>query len=187
MSLAPDVPRHRFTAAEVLRMVEVGILAEDARCELLHGELVAMSPQGPLHRSRAVKIHQLLERAFGDGFHVQDHSPIAAGPEDLPEPDVAVVRGDVDDYVLHHPTGADVPLVVEVAVTSHAIDRMKAGIYATAGVEVYWLLDPTRRVLWEHRAPRDGAYSLVRRLEDTDEVEAGGATLGVAALLPPRT
>ena len=47
--MAASLPRHRFTVAEYQRMGEAGIFGEDARVELLDGEIVAMSPIGPLH------------------------------------------------------------------------------------------------------------------------------------------
>jgi Uma2 family endonuclease len=110
-------PRHRFTAADVHRMLEVGVLDARSPVELLDGELVEVSPQGPRHSRLTVMIRELLATAFGPGFHLQDHSPIDAGPHSLPEPDVAVVRGDPRDLLDRHPTGAELALVVEVSVT----------------------------------------------------------------------
>jgi hypothetical protein len=42
---AEGLPRRAFTVAEVERMVEVGLLPEDERVELIGGELVPMSPK----------------------------------------------------------------------------------------------------------------------------------------------
>lgn len=105
---APFSPRRRrFTADEVMRMVETGILREDDPIELIDGELIEMSPQGPLHRSRTVRVRRLLEAAFGTGFHVQDRSPIDAGPSSLPAPDVAVIRTGLGRGRGRHDRGAD--------------------------------------------------------------------------------
>src|SRR5690348_17305516 len=128
-----DLPSRRFTAAEVLRMVELGILAEDEPVELIDGALITVSPQGPRHRALATIVHDRLQTAFGAGYHVQDHSPIDGGPNSLPEPDVAVVRGSPRDLLDRHPAAADLALVVELSVTSHALDRAKATTYAAAG------------------------------------------------------
>jgi hypothetical protein len=185
----PAYVRRKFTADEVLRMVQAGILAEDEPVELIDGELIARSPQGPRHRSRTAKIHRALEEAFGAGHHVQSHSPISAGVDSLPEPDVAVIRGDPDDFVDHHPGGADVPLVVEVSVTSQAEDRAKAAIYAGAGVREYWNLDVEARRLTVYQEPRPELreYTLVRVLHDDDTVPAHGTALPIRELLPPLT
>ncbi len=47
--MAVPLSRYRFTVAEYETMGKAGILREDARVELLDGEIVEMSPIGPLH------------------------------------------------------------------------------------------------------------------------------------------
>lgn len=178
--------RRTFTADEVLRMVEAGILREDEPVELIDGELVQMAPQGPLHRARTVVLHRILQDAFGAGHHVQAHSPVDAGPNSLPEPDLAVVRGAPEAFEARHPAGGDVPLVVELSVTSQAEDRAKAHTYAAGGFPVYWNLDLAARRLTVYAEPRPdrAEYAVVRTLTEHDEVEAGGARLRVGDLLP---
>ena len=73
-------------------MLEVGILDEDERLELLDGELVGRTPQSPVHAMTAEKVRRLLERAYGPGHHTRTHSPLAAGPTSLPEPVNATIR-----------------------------------------------------------------------------------------------
>jgi Uma2 family endonuclease len=45
-----DIPRHRITVDEYYRMAELGILAPDARVELIEGEIIDMTPQGSGHQ-----------------------------------------------------------------------------------------------------------------------------------------
>jgi hypothetical protein len=51
MDAAPDnwVPFHRFTVEEYYRMAEVGVLAPDARVELIEGEIIDMASMGSWH------------------------------------------------------------------------------------------------------------------------------------------
>lgn len=176
--------RRRFTADEVLRMVEAGILDEDEPIELIDGELITVSPQGPRHRALTVKIHGVLERAFGAGHHVQDHSPIDAGLDSLPEPDVAVVRGEVDALMDRHPAGDDLVLVVEISVTSQRFDRAKAAVYARAEVPEYWQLDEPARRLYVSTDPAGGEYRAVCIYTEGDEVPVAATTVKVEELLP---
>jgi Uma2 family endonuclease len=52
---AEGVPRMRWTLAEFERLIEVGILTEDDRIELIDGELVPMSPKGGAYHHEVVR------------------------------------------------------------------------------------------------------------------------------------
>ncbi len=183
--MAEAARRHRWTAEDVARMVEAGVLREDDPLELLDGELIVVSPQGPRHRMSAVRVHRRLERAFGPGFYVQDHSPVLAAPDSLPEPDVAVVRE--PERFDRHPSAEDTPLVVEISSTSQREDRQKAEIYAAGGFPEYWILDLEARRLTVYRQPRPEAraYAVVTLYLEPDEVPVGSGRIPVAELLPP--
>ena len=63
-----------------------------------------------------------------------------------PEPDVAVVRGDIVDYLSRHPGPGDVALVAEISDSSRSQDReLKGRVYARAGIPVYWLVNLVER------------------------------------------
>lgn len=68
-----------------------------------------------------------------------------------------MVPGRPDDYD-QHPTGAE--LVVEVAVSSIAIDHRKLAIYAEAGVREYWIILPeeSRAEIYREPIGRDYAH-----------------------------
>jgi Uma2 family endonuclease len=158
--LASDLPRRRFTVDEVNQMVEQGILGEDEHVELLDGELVVMSPQGPPHASQVAELVHRLTKAYDGKGHVRPQLPLEVPPYSIPEPDLAVVRGDPRDYRRRHPVGRDVLLVIEVARTSHRIDRKKIRIYAMAGAPTYWLIDLTKNQVEVFRKPSpDGKYA----------------------------
>ena len=61
-----------------------------------------------------------------------------------PEPDLAIVRGERADFLTAHPTTAEV--IIEVCVSSEAIDRLKLQLYAEAGVRECWLVLAEERV-----------------------------------------
>ena len=73
-----------------------------------------------------------------------------------PEPDIAIVRGSVQDFRAHHPATA--ALVIEIAISSVSLDREKASLYAEAGVEEYRIVLPVERRVEVHRRPQDGSY-----------------------------
>ncbi len=167
-------------------MLEAGIVGEDEPLELLAGELVLMSPQNPRHAALTEKFRRLLEQYHRSGVHTRTHSPLEAAPDSLPEPDVGLYRGNVEDYLERHPSGPDALLVVEIAATSRAHDRAKASVYSRAGVPVYWLVDLERNRLEERSLPqKDGDYSVTRIFEGNDQVTipGTGGQVAVAELL----
>jgi Uma2 family endonuclease len=80
-----------------------------------------------------------------------------------PEPDLAIVRGEEQDFTTSHPTTAE--LVIEIAIPSVALDREKAAIYAEAGVAEFWIVLPAERRVEVYRQPENGAYSDLRVIE----------------------
>ena len=86
---------------------------EDDPIELVEGPLLVAEPQHDPH-ARAVELAaETLRVAFGLGWRIRVQLPLALGPASLPEPDVAVVPGELSTYDNAHPTTA--VLVVEVA------------------------------------------------------------------------
>lgn len=68
-----------------------------------------------------------------------------------PEPDIAVVKAELEEQSLRHPgTGS---LVVEVAKTSLSLDRGLATVYAEAAVTEYWIVDTARQQIEVFRDP----------------------------------
>jgi Putative restriction endonuclease len=175
--------RRRFTSDEVLRMVQAGILAEDEPVELLDGDLIVVARRGPLQCALATRARRALDAAFGPGHHTCVHSEIDAGAGGNPAPDVAVVRGD-EVLLDRHPAGPDLALVVEISVTSHALDEAKAEIYAAAGVFEYWQIEVPERRLIVRTDPIGATYRVTRIYLDGDDVPVAGGTIPLARLLP---
>ena len=106
-----------------------------------------------------------------------------------PEPDVAVVRGQICDYLDHHPGPADVGLIVEVADSSLTDDRAMAATYGGGGIPVYWIVNVAGRQLEVYANPAGGAYSAptIPAEKESVDLTIGGQVVGriaVADLLP---
>jgi Uma2 family endonuclease len=188
-----DVTPRRWTRAEYDRMVEVGLLGEDDRVELIDGEILTMTPQDSLHSTAITLAHDALRVAFAGIGHVRGQCPIALDDMSEPEPDLAVVAGAVRDYTHEHPAAA--LLLVEVALTTLSYARRrKASLYARAGIPEYWVINLRERCLEVYRSPipREEArygfdYAAVERLDADRSVTpllAPTAVIAVADLLP---
>jgi Uma2 family endonuclease len=135
----PPFPLRRFTVGEYHSMSQAGVFAEDERFELLEGWIVAKMRRNPPHDATIELILKALVGRMPAGWRVRGQSAITTADS---EPDLAVVRGAIRDYVSRHPGPEDVALVVEVAASSLAQDRdLKGRVYARAGIPVYWLVN----------------------------------------------
>lgn len=127
-------PIHRLDTDTYNRMVATGAL-EGERVELLEGLLVAVSPHSPEH---ARVIEELTARLASARAWLRVQLPVEPRPGSEPEPDLALMEQIPSPH--RHPQ--TLLLAVEVAVSSHWRDRkIKAGLYAGAGVPTYWLVD----------------------------------------------
>lgn len=190
---APPLPLWRMTRVRYDRLVDAGIFGPEDRVELLDGLLVTREPQGGRHATAVFLVRETLEKVFGEAYYVREEKPIALDDQSEPEPDVVVVPGRPRDYRDAHPSQP--VLIVEVADTSLALDRVrKGGLYARAAVADYWVLNLIDEVLEVYREPvraesarygwKYDSASLLERSAVVTPLAAPGARIPVAALLP---
>lgn len=151
--------RHLLTVDDYHRMAEAGVLAPDARVELIEGELIAMAPQTSLHACTVNTLVKRLTLALADRAMLACQTPVRLSPHTEPEPDLMLLRPRDDAYALSHPGPADVLLLIEVADTSVRYDReVKLPLYALHGVAEVWIVDLQAGLLRTHRRPHADAY-----------------------------
>lgn len=189
MSATSDRPAtRRFSADDVWRMVQAGVLGPDEPYELIDGQLVYVSPQNPPHATAIGRLNMALAVAYAPhGYVVRVQCPIEGIADSIPEPDIAVVPAAAAEQD-QHPRADQTVLIVEVADTSLRGDVLKRPIYAAAGGPVYWIVDLNRDVVTVHGAPApDGTWRQVRETAPGEELALPGieARLPVAAILRP--
>jgi len=120
--------------------------------ELIQGEIVQMAPTGPEHSTTNDRAGRRLILLLADKpYYVRIQNPLSLGDSE-PVPDIAVVPGKPEDYREAHPSSA--LLVIEIADTSLEYDRtVKAGVYASAGIPEYWIVNLVERVVEVYREP----------------------------------
>lgn len=167
-------------------MGEAGILAPDARVELIDGEIIEMSPQGSRHFTAMRQVEAVLRRVFHEGFDVRMQGPLDLNERNQPEPDVAVVKGHMSDFLDAHPSEA--VLVVEVSNTTLAFDQTnKVAVYAQAHIPEYWIVNLVDYRLEVYRDPRGDLYRTKVIYEVDDQLTPLAkpeSTIDVADLLP---
>lgn len=133
---------HRITVDEYYRMAEVGLLAPDARVELIEGEIIDMPPIGSRHAWTVTELTKLMIRAVGDLAAVSSQLPVRLSRSSEPQPDVALLRPRGKAYRAAHPAPSDTLLVIEVSDTTLRYDlQRKVPLYAGHGVPEAWVVD----------------------------------------------
>lgn len=156
----PDV-RERvapITIERYHRMIDLGLFAE-WNVELLNGGLVERMSKSALHQFLVDLLVSLLRNACSESdFWVRQEGPITIGDSE-PEPNVSAVRGVRAQFKHANPSTAQ--FVIEVCVSSLAIDRAKALDYAKAGVVEYWIVRPGAKLTEVYLEPNESGYAEV--------------------------
>ena len=181
------VQRHRLTVEQYHRMAEAGVLARDARVELVEGVIVDMAPIGSRHAAAVKKLNALLTSAVGARAIVSVQDPIRLGDRSEPQPDLALLRPLEDFYADSPPTAADTLLVIEVSQATAAYDRqVKVPLYAQHGVPEVWIVDLDFSLVRFYRAPQGDRYADITATETpgpTPVAMLPGVTVDLSGLL----
>jgi len=153
-----DIPevRQRISRLSVEEYHRLDEFNENGRrTELIRGIVIEKMSKSPLHRTvSAILYESLLAQLPGD-FTVWKEEPLTLADSE-PEPDISVTRGHKKDFASVHPSTAE--LAVEVAVSSSALDRENASLYAEAEVKEYWIVLGKERKVEVYRKPKQGSY-----------------------------
>lgn len=179
----------RFTVEEYYKMVEVGVLHEGEKVELIEGEIIAMSPQGSKHASSASRAAEWFFLNFAGSCCVRIQAPIHLDDLSEPEPDVVLALTSEDYYSDHHPTPPEILMVMEVSHSSLNFDRRrKSRVYAKAGIRQYCLLNLQVRELEDYRQPSADGYRSKQTYSEGESFKLAAfpnVSVNVADLLPP--
>lgn len=167
MKLVPDPPTttlRKFTVRDLMAMERAGILEEHERVELLHGNIIAMTPVNPPHAWTVSELHKRFVQHFADEATIVSQNPLRLSADleenELPFPDVMLLR--TRPY-RDHPLPEDVHLLVEVSDSTLHKDRtLKLPLYAAANIPEVWIVNLIDKQLESYTEPRKHEY-LTRR------------------------
>lgn len=155
----------KWTLDDYHRMIDAGIL--DGRpVELLHGEIIEMSPEGEPHASASVEAGEYLMQLLGDRAQVRPAKPITLpNVSSEPEPDLAIVERLGRSYRHHHPYPEQIFWLIEYANTSLSKGSgEKKALYAEANVREYWVVNLRDMEVLIFRHPVNGRYQSEQQL-----------------------
>jgi Uma2 family endonuclease len=149
-----NAPIWPLSVAAYRALGEAGLIPKNT--ELLYGFVYRKMPKSPFHCYLLQKLLRILLSAAPPNHHVRSEQPVTCG-ESEPEPDLAVIKGEIEDYRDDHPHTAE--FAVEICVTSADYDRSKLPAYAAAGVKECWLVLGEQKQIEVHRQPVGDKYA----------------------------
>jgi Uma2 family endonuclease len=147
----------KWSVDDYHRMIEAGILI-DRRVELLDGDILEMSPEGPLHKDSGEGLANFLRQRLGDRAWVREVGPITLENSE-PEPDIAIVFSPRSRYRDHHPYADEIFWLIEISDSTLNKDLTeKKRIYAQAGIAEYWVVAIKNQEIYVFRQPVNSDY-----------------------------
>lgn len=179
---------HRFTVDEYLAMGEAGILQEDARVELIDGEIIVMPPIGDPHEASTDWLTRLFVPPLIGLAIVRVQGSIRLTDGSAPQPDITLVRErPLSAFGPYYPQ--DVYLVIEVADSSLAFDQgPKLARYAAAGIPEVWVANLRAREVTAYAEPSGSEYDSVRTYRVGESISPRAfpdVVLAVSDFMPP--
>jgi Uma2 family endonuclease len=161
---------------------ELMAMGDDARYELLDGELVEMAPTSSYHGVIAYRLAPRVDRfepsrELVEGVTAEAGFVLRRNPDDLVAPDVAFVRR----HRMPPPDrrGGAFELAPDIAVEIMSPSDRPARIarkvsrYLQAGTELVWLVDPRARTVTVHQRGGDARVLAEHELLDGGDVIPG--------------
>ena len=134
----PSLPSIRMTVEKF----EKTDFYNDKRLELLDGYVVRRGEMNPPHAVITGRLRRRIDRMLPANWFTREDKPVQIPPFYEPLPDIAIVRGEDENYIDHHPGPADVAALIEVSDATLSTDQGKQrAAYALNGIAVYWIVN----------------------------------------------
>ena len=163
---AEGLVRRAFNVCELRQMIDIGVLHEHEKLELIGGDIVMMAVKGFAHELVKSHLNLAIARLLPAASILAVESSLQLADDVLVEPDLAVMsRAAFKPSPENFAQPFEIQLAIEVAASSLNYDRgLKARIYARHNVLEFWVIDAIERKAWIHTGPSgDGWTSIVER------------------------
>lgn len=157
----PQPRRLRFSVDEYYQMIELGLLENYEKAEIIDGELIQKMPIGDRHALVIDLLTEFFIQNKPDNIRFRAQNPLRITDYHEPEPDI--VLSDLTKYDgERHPRPAEVVLVIEVSDSTLKYDRdVKLPLYAEAGIAEVWIVNLKKDIIEVHQNPFDDIYQTV--------------------------
>ena len=168
----PQPRRLRFTVDEYYKIIELGMLKDYEKAEIIEGELIQKMPIGDRHAAVVNNLNRFLVKNVADDILVSNQNPVRLSDYDEPEPDFAL--SDLTKYDgRRHPQPAEILLLIEVSDSTLKYDRStKLVLYAEAEIPEVWIVNLPNDIIEIHTKPGSGIYQLTKIYKRGETLES---------------
>ncbi len=167
----PQPRRLRFSVDEYYKLIELGMLKDYERAEIIDGELIKKMTIGDRHAAIVNVLNRFFVKNVSDDILVSVQNPLRISDYNEPEPDI--VLSDLTKYDgKRHPRPEEVVLVVEVSDATLKYDRdVKLPLYAEAGIAEVWIVNLKKNIIEIHQNPFDDIYQTVKIYKNGEAID----------------
>jgi Uma2 family endonuclease len=159
----------RFTVDEYYKLIDLGMLHDYEKAEIIDGELIRTMTVGDRHAQVVDRLAKFLIKNVVDEILVRIQNPLRLNDYHEPEPDV--VLADLTKYDgSRHPRPSETLIVIEVSDSTLKYDReTKLSLYAEAGIREVWIVNLIKNIIEVHTNLSEEVYQIVKifKLGDT--------------------
>ena len=172
MNFQPQPRRLRFTVDEYYKMIELGMLKDYEKAEIIEGELIQKMTIGDRHAAIVNLLNRFFIKNVSDDTLVSVQNPVRLSDYDEPEPDL--VLADLHKYDgKRHPQPKEILLIVEVSDSTLKYDRnTKLLLYAEAEIPEVWIVNLPNDLIEIHQKPSSGIYQLTKIFKRGEQIES---------------
>lgn len=172
MNFQPQPRRLRFSVDEYYKMIELGMLKDYEKAEIIDGELIQKTTIGDKHAFAVDNLARIFIKNLPDNILVRVQNPLRLSDFDEPEPDI--VLADLTKYDgKRHPRPAETLLIVEVSDSTLKYDRdTKLSLYAEAEIPEVWIVNLKNDIVEVHQRPNVGIYQIASICKIGDTVKS---------------
>lgn len=168
----PQPKRLRFSVDDYYKMIDLGIIDNREKAEIIDGELIKKLTISDRLAAAVNYLNRFFSLSLTETVLVSVQNPLRLGDYDEPEPDI--VLADLTKYDgKRHPRPSETILVVEVSDSTLKYDReIKIPLYAEAEIPEVWIINSQNRIIEVYQRPSIGIYQFTRIFQLGETVES---------------
>jgi Uma2 family endonuclease len=159
----PQPMRLRFTVDDYYKMIELGMLKDYEKAEIIEGELITKTMIKNKPALCVERLNKTLSNNLSKSLSFQRQKSIKIDDYNELQPDFAILKkGDnFDPKVTSNPK--DILVAIEVSDSTLKYDRtIKRRLYAEAEIPEVWIVNLKNNIIEVHQKPDIGIYQLAQ-------------------------